>query len=234
MKPRLLDLFCKAGGAGKGYADAGFEVIGVDIEPQPRYPFVFIQTDAIGALERLVSGGAVGGGCLQDYGLPDFDAIHASPPCQRYTIAQNARKNADAHPDLVPPVRAVLRDLGLPYVIENVKGAPMENAVELCGVSFGLGHDGFELRRHRLFECSFPVMVPPCQHGSLPAAPVFGHNAGRDFVRRYGRGYNAAAKAAAMGIDWMNRDEVSEAIPPAFTEHIGGYLLAEVQARQAA
>jgi DNA (cytosine-5)-methyltransferase 1 len=229
MRPRLLDLFCGAGGAAMGYHRAGFEVVGVDIKPQPRYPFEFYREDALWTLQTLWQWGSLG-----PYELEDFVAIHASPPCQRYTIAQNASKNAEAHPDLVPPVRALLAKTRLPYVIENVKGAPMVNAVELCGASFGLGHDGFELRRHRLFECSFPVMVPPCQHGSLPAAPVFGHNAGRDFIRRYGRGYNAKAKAAAMGIDWMNRDEVSEAIPPAFTEHIGGYLMRAIQMKEAA
>lgn len=225
-KPRLLDLFCGGGGAAMGYHRAGFEVVGVDINPQPRYPFVFHQADALDVLDDGLSLGWL----LQlGHGV---DAIHASPPCQRYTIAQNARKNADAHPDLVEPVRGCLRALGLPYVIENVKGAPMDNPVELCGVSFGLGSDGFELRRHRLFECSFPVMVPPCQHGLMPAAPVFGHNPGRDFRQRYGRTYSIEARREAMGIDWMNRDELSEAIPPAFTEHIGGYLMAEVMARQ--
>jgi DNA (cytosine-5)-methyltransferase 1 len=121
---------------------------------------------------------------------------------------------------------------GLPYVIENVPGAPLFNAITLCGTSFGLAHDGFELRRHRLFESNAPIMALGCQH-RLPAAPVFGHNAGSDFVRRYGRGFHAAAKAAVMDIDWMNRDEVSESVPPAMAEHVGGYLMAEVVARRA-
>jgi DNA (cytosine-5)-methyltransferase 1 len=205
---RLLDLFCGAGGAAMGYHRAGFEVVGVDIKPQPRYPFAFFQADAL--MVPVIG----------------FDAVHASPPCQRYTIAQNARKNAAAHPDLVAPTREVLRRSGLPYVIENVVGAPLVNPVTLCGTAFGLEHDGFELRRHRLFECSFPVLTVPCRH-RLPAAPVFGHNAGRDFYRRHGRGYNAAAKAAIMEIDWMTRDEVSQAIPPVFTELIGRFLLAD-------
>jgi DNA (cytosine-5)-methyltransferase 1 len=214
-RPRLLDLFCGAGGAAMGYHRAGFEVVGVDIAPQPRYPFAFIQADAL----TFPPGG--------------FDAIHASPPCQRYTIAQNARGNAGAHPDLVAAVRGLLIATGLPYAIENVQRSPLRNAVTLCGTSFGLGAEGFELRRHRLFECSFPVLVSPCVH-SLPAAPVFGHGAGRDFMRRYGRGFNAKAKADAMGIGWMTRDEVSEAIPPAMTEHIGHYLMAELNVRAAA
>jgi DNA (cytosine-5)-methyltransferase 1 len=218
MTPRLLDLFCGAGGCARGYQRAGFYVVGVDNRPQPRYAGdEFVQMDALEA--------------VGDWTVGEFDAIHASPPCQRYTIAQNARKNASAHPDLIGPVRDLLVATGLPYVIENVKRAPLRNPVELCGTSFGLGADGFELRRHRLFECSFAVMAPPCWH-QLPAAPVFGHNAGRDFVRRYGRGFTAAAKAEAMGIDWMNRDEVSEAVPPAMAEHVGTYLFAEVQRRR--
>lgn len=213
-RPRLLDLFCGAGGAAVGYHRAGFDVVGVDLAPQPHYPFEFHRADAL------------------EYPLGGYDAVHASPPCQKFTIAQNARKNAAAHPDLIAPTRARLAAAGVPYVIENVKRAPLINPVELCGTAFGLGAEGFELRRHRLFECTFAVMVSPCWHRQ-PAAPVFGHNAGRDFYRRHGRGFNAAAKAAAMGIDWMTRDEVSEAIPPAFTEHIGGYLLAHLTARAA-
>jgi hypothetical protein len=110
-------------------------------------------------------------------------------------------------------------------------GCDESDLMLMLGVDFGA--EGFELRRHRLFECNFPVMVPPCHHVQ-PAAPVFGHNAGRDFMRRHGRGFNAKAKAEAMGIDWMTRDEVSEAVPPAFTEHIGGYLMRAVTMEQAA
>jgi DNA (cytosine-5)-methyltransferase 1 len=212
-RPRLLDLFCGAGGAAVGYHRAGFDVVGVDLAPQPRYPFEFHQADAL------------------EYPVGGYDAIHASPPCQAYTVAQSIRGRTD-HPTLIEPTRARLAAAGVPYVIENVKRAPLINPVELCGTAFGLGAEGFELRRHRLFECTFAVMVSPCWH-QRPAAPVFGHNAGANFMRRYGRGYNAAARAAAMGIDWMTRDEVSEAIPPAFTEHIGGYLLAHLTARAA-
>jgi DNA (cytosine-5)-methyltransferase 1 len=215
VKPRLLDLFSGAGGAAMGYHRAGFEVVGVDIAPQPRYPFEFHQADAL------------------TFPLDGFDAIHASPPCQRYSKAQNAAKNAAAHPDLIWPIRARLRTVELPWVIENVEGAPLLGAVTICGTGLGMVHDGFEIRRHRLFESNVSMMGVPCAH-RLPAAPVFGHSAGRDWRRRHGRDFGAADKAAAMGIDWMNRNEVSEAIPPAFAEHIGSYLLAAVERKAAA
>lgn len=218
MKPRLLDLFCGAGGAAMGYARAGFDICGVDVNEQPRYPFEFLRFD-ITDWQRTRE-------LIED---DDFAAIHASPPCQRWTIGQNARKNADAHPDLITPLRPLLEAAGLPYVIENVPRAPLRRDVVLCGTQFGLVHDGFELRRHRIFELNWPIgcLVPPCAH-QLPAAPVFGHNAGRDFMRRHGRGFNAVAMRAIMGTHWMTRDETSEAIPPDFAELIGRQLLQHV------
>jgi DNA (cytosine-5)-methyltransferase 1 len=217
MKPRLLDLFCCAGGAAVGYYSAGFEVVGVDIEPQPHYPFGFIQGDA---LDPPVD-------------LRAFDAVHASPPCQAFTKGQNARKQAHLHPDLIPATRALLRSSGLPYVIENVEGAPLENPVVVCGTALGMEHEGFELRRHRLFESNVAMMSTPCHH-RLPAAPVFGHSAGRDWRNRHGRDFGQAARAAIMGVDWMTREELREAIPPAFAEYVGGYLMAAVERAAAA
>lgn len=204
--PRLLDLFCCQGGAAMGYYRAGFDVTGVDIAPQPRYPFTFIQADA---LEYVAAHGH------------EYDAIHASPPCQRYTRAQHAAKNADAHPDLVGPVRELLKASGKPWVLENVVGAPMTNAAVLCGLSFGL-----QVRRHRLFETSFFLMTPPCQCQGQDYFVIFGHEI-RD--RRHGlaagRKNSVAAGRKAMGIDWMTRGGLSEAIPPAYTEYIGRHLL---------
>lgn len=228
-RPRLLDLFAGAGGAAVGYHRAGFDVVGVDIRPQPRYPFEFVQRDALWFVERLAWDVPHG------WTLRSFDAIHASPPCQRWTIGQNARHNANAHPDLITPLRPLLEETGLPYVIENVPGAPLRRDVVLCGTMFGLREDGFELRRHRLFELNWPFgsLVPPCAH-ELPAAPVFGHNAGRDFVRRYGRGFNAENKRRIMETPWMTRDETSEAIPPAMTELVGVQLFSHLQAKAAA
>jgi DNA (cytosine-5)-methyltransferase 1 len=220
-RPRLLDLFCKAGGAGKGYADAGFEVVGVDIEPQPRYPFEFIQADAL------------------TFPLDWFDAVHASPPCQAHS-AMAVMWNAGTHPDLIEPIRKRLIAAGLPYVIENVVGAPLDHPVRICGAALGLGTSTHQLARHRLFETNFPVMVPPCAHGQRPTLGIYGDHA-RDRRRSIRIGYGQmgaadglAAARQSMGIDWMNWREISQAIPPAYTEHIGHYLMAEINARAVA
>jgi len=212
-RPRLLDLFCGAGGAGTGYCRAGFEVIGVDIKPQKHYPFEFHQADALEF-------------CAEH--AHEFDAIHASPPCQRYTRAQNAAKNAAAHPDLVAPTRAALKAAGRPFVIENVVGAPLLNPATICGSSLGLG-----VRRHRLFETSFFLMVPPCQCRGQDYYVIFGHEVRK---RRHGnaagRKNSIAEGRVAMGISWMTRGELSEAIPPAYTEWIGRQLLATLRSEE--
>jgi DNA (cytosine-5)-methyltransferase 1 len=226
-KPRLLDLFCGAGGAGKGYADAGFEVVGVDIAPQPNYPFGFIQDDALDYLRTYV-------------GVCRFDAIHASPPCQAYSILRHAaeHKGSDA-PDLIEPTRELLKATGLPYVIENVPGAPTNHLIVLCGSMFGLGSNDRQLRRHRNFETSFPMMSPPCAHqgeaigvygGGPTGRYTFGNGAKKDYYGRRG-GYQGtvAEKQEAMDIDWMTATELNQAIPPAYTEHIGGYLLSHLR-----
>jgi DNA (cytosine-5)-methyltransferase 1 len=220
VKPRLLDLFCGAGGAGMGYHRAGFDVTGVDIRPQPRYPFTFIQGDAM------------------TFPLDGFDAIHASPPCQAYSVANNIHGRGD-HPMLIEPIRQRLLDRGVPYVIENVPRAPLLNPITICGLTLGLN-----VKRHRLFETSFPVMTYPCAGHDGDWLLVFGqtvlergHEIGRTakngpIIRRKHVGTDRGREA--MGIDWMTRDELSEAIPPAYTEHIGGYLMAELTARAAA
>ena len=148
---RLLDLFCGAGGSAVGYHRAGFEVVGVDNRPQPRYPFEFIQADALDFVTPP-------SGC--QFGVY-FDAIHASPPCQAFTDLKSMW-NAGQHEDLITPLRPLLENTGLPYVIENVEGArsALRDPVTLCGSSFGL-----KVRRHRLFETNWPLMVPPCAHG---------------------------------------------------------------------
>jgi DNA (cytosine-5)-methyltransferase 1 len=139
MKPRILDLFCGAGGASAGYARAGFDVVGVDLNPQPRYPFEFHQADAL------------------TFPLDGFDAIHASPPCQAYSTMRRGLWKDREHPDLIAPIRDRLIGADVPYVIENVEGARrlLVNPVLLCGTMFGLGtKEGNQLRRHRYFECS--------------------------------------------------------------------------------
>lgn len=230
-RPLLLDLFCGAGGAAVGYHRAGFDVVGVDHRPMPRYPYSCCQEDALAVLERLADGKTWRG-----YRINDFAVIHASPPCQRYTRASFAESNREKHPDLIGITRQILQDLAVPYVIENVDGAPMQQAVQLCGQMFGLG-----VFRHRWFECSHLVMIPPHPShrgkkiGVDGMCCVVGHGGGtsrrlRDFLnrqRRHGAGgqQNKPEWQAAMGINWMTRNELSQAIPPAYTEFIGRQLL---------
>jgi len=219
IKPRLLDLFCGAGGAAMGYSRAGFEVVGVDIVEQPRYPFEFHLCDALY--------------CLESWGAStvEYDAIHASPPCQAYSMAAQSRRNeGHEYPDLLGPTRELLEQTGLPWVIENVPGAPMTADIKLCGCQVGL-----ELRRERWFETNWLVnpMVPPHHHPhAVPS--VVGH--GTPSWVRAQLGYNPtiADYRASMGIDWMNRNELSEAIPPAYTEFIGAQLISHINAMVAA
>ncbi len=212
-KPRLLDLFCKAGWAGMGYSRAGFDVTGVDIEPQPHYPFAFHQADA---LEFVAV-----------YGR-EFDAIHASPPCQGY-IRHGFRGQTQEHPRLIDATRAALEATGRPWIIENVESAldAMRRPIRVCGTSFGL-----PLRRHRLFESSVALMRLACRHEQFTEAkyptqwrPKDGRVPKATTVQVYGNG-QPAPWAAAMGIDWMTPQELTQAIPPAYTEFIGRQLLA--------
>ncbi len=212
-----------------GYHRAGFDVVGVDNRPQPHYPFAFVQADALEyAAQDLV-------------GWDGFDAIHASPPCQYHSEMQSMNKNQDAHQELIGPTRELLEQTGLPYIIENVAGAldTMHDPFQLCASSFGLGWvrgDGeeFALRRHRLFETNWPIgLVPPCAH-QRRSLGIYG-----DHVR-FGRrssdgelsgGAAIAAASEAMGIDWMNWKELREAIPPAYTEFIGGEMMRHIERR---
>lgn len=217
-RPLLLDLFCGAGGAAMGYHRAGFDVLGVDIKPQPSYPFAFLQGDALEYLKH-------------SEWPKKIAAIHASPPCQAYSATKtnwNARKD---HPDLLPQTRELLQSTALPYVIENVPGAPMAALIMLCGSAFGLGIDGYQLRRHRWFEPSqgLWLMSPPCQHRG-PVIGIYGdHGADKRRKDGFGRYFTLAERKEAMGIDWMARDELDQAIPPAYTEYIGEHLMEEVR-----
>lgn len=204
MKPRALDLFCGAGGATKGLQLAGFHVTGVDIRPQPRYcGDEFHYADAL------------------EFPLEGFDFIWASPPCQRYTMAQNAAKNAAAHPDYIPPMRERLKASGLPWVIENVVGAPLVCPILLCGLALGL-----RVKRHRLFESNMLLMAPPCPSHQQDYYVIFGHEVRE---RRHGKASGRKNKIAvgrqAMGIDWMTRGELSESIPPAYSEFLAHQIL---------
>lgn len=219
MKPRLLDLFCGAGGCSVGYARAGFDVMGVDIRPQPNYPFEFIQADALA------------------FPLDGFDALHASPPCQHDTTMNNRFPGVAAvHPDLIGPTKDLLRQTGLPFVVENVGGArrKLSHPVRLCGRALGLG-----VGRHRYFECDgFHALATGCACDGTEIG-IYGKLDGRRlWTRANGTELRAARELGqaqrVMGIDWMGWDELREAIPPVFTEHIGHYLMAEINARKAA
>lgn len=197
-----------------GYHRAGFDVMGVDIAPQPRYPFAFVQADALEF--------------CRDHGH-EFDAIHASPPCQAYSIANNIHGRAD-HPDMIADTREALIGSERPYVIENVPGAPLVNAALVCGLSLGLN-----VKRHRLFESNLLLLGTPCGRHKGDWLLVFGHTVlERGHVVGVAKGGGPTIRRnhtttergrEAMGIDWMTRDELSQAIPPAYTEHIGKQLI---------
>lgn len=219
-KPRLLDLFCCAGGAAVGYQRAGFEVVGVDLSPQPNYPFEFIQADALG-LDR-------------DF-MESFDVVHASPPCQSYSDLAKRNGNGHMWPRLVEPTRELLQSLGVPYIIENVEGAPLLDPVVLCGTMF----PGLRVIRHRLFESNVELSVP--EHGKHPL--VFTHDKRKahyglldqntSFVQVTGGGNCSIANAKdAMGIDWMTKNELNEAIPPAYSEFLGRQVIQELRSKK--
>ncbi|MFA5053027.1 MAG: DNA cytosine methyltransferase [Parcubacteria group bacterium] len=232
MKPRLLDLFCGAGGAAVGYSRAGFEVVGVDIKPQPHYPFIFLAGDALETLRLLTGGASIGFGTPLH--LTDFGAIHASPPCQAFTAYRRKGHGVgDGYPDLIAATRTLLRQTGLPYVIENVKGAPLEDAAMLCGSMFD---PPLDVQRHRYFEWSgFDWLGAPlfCRHKlwapRFPAATNRKENSRRTVevgVRRI----PLEIQQRAMGVDWnVTLEELSQMVPPRYTELIGHQLLQHIR-----
>ncbi|MFE0652346.1 DNA methylase [Streptomyces sp. NPDC059534] len=225
-RPLLLDLFCCAGGAGTGYRRAGFDVVGVDIRPRPNYPFTFVQADALAYLSALIASGEI----------ERYAFIHSSPPCQAgcaLTVGTNQSKGwGGTHVDLVPPTRALLDASGLPYVIEQPNGkAEIRKDLTLCGEQFGLGvlrHRNFELGR---WSVTPPVHVPHrgrvrgWRHGEFfdgPYVAAYGNGGGKPSVPEL---------QAAMGITWTDvREELTEAIPPAYTHWIGAQFHAQVRA----
>jgi len=196
---KLLDLFCGAGGCSVGYSRAGFDVVGVDINPQPNYPFEFHQADAL------------------HYDLKNFDVIHASPPCQAYSEATPLTTKSK-HPKLIHIIRERLIATGKPYIIENVEGARKDllSPIKLCGTMFELG-----VWRHRYFEINIPIVVNlKCNHIGHPVTVNPPANARKNQGPR-----NFAKEIIAMGIDWMNKKEISQAIPPEYTQFIGKKIM---------
>jgi DNA (cytosine-5)-methyltransferase 1 len=215
--PRLLDLGCGGGGGALGYARAGFDVTGVDIVAQYEYPFAFVLGDML------------------TYELDGFDAIHASPPCKLWTGARGDRHVArlfEPHVDTLSPMLARLAEVEVPWIVENVPGAPMpDGSIVLCGSSFGL-----DVRRHRLFASNVKLTAPPCDHAAQEAGRFRSldwsrHTAGkRDAVVGVHGSLQYAGelevRRRAMGIDWLSNERLTQAIPPAYTEHLGRQLRA--------
>lgn len=208
----MLDLFCGAGGCSRGYADAGFEILGVDHVAQQNYPYEFIKMDALRALDWL--------------NLDKIDAIHASPPCQAHSTLRYRQEDRPVGIELIRLTREVLKQTGKPWIIENVVGAPLIRPTMLCGSMFDLA-----VRRHRLFESNFPISSLPCHHEL--ETPRFKNPDKRGpeltgTVNVYGKCTypgEREIREQAMGIDWMTNKELTQAVPPAYTRYVGEELL---------
>jgi DNA (cytosine-5)-methyltransferase 1 len=207
---KLLDLFCGVGGASVGYAQAGFEVHGVDLKHGKRYPFTYLRADVLDVLRN-------------DEFIQQFDVIHASPPCQTHSITQhlrNAQGKSTSKIDLIPETRAALIASGKPYIIENVVGSPLIDPIQVCGSSFGL-----QVRRHRLFESNLKLQGSKCNH-KAQGRPVGVYGSLNDEIPNGGKTAKTISEARiAMGIDWAIWTELVEAIPPAFTKYLGHQVI---------
>jgi DNA (cytosine-5)-methyltransferase 1 len=208
-RPLLLDMYCGAGGAAMGYFLAGFDVIGIDIKPQPEYPFKFIQANI---LQKQIN-------------WKKFDAVHASPPCQTHSVTAAINGTKHHHPNLIPYTRYLMQESQLPFIIENVPGAPLRDPFTLCGSMFGLNTQKYELKRHRLFESNIDVPIKSLHKcGRKRAVSVMGHGG---IVRDNGKDVSPgfALCMQLMGMPWVRRYEaLAQAIPPAYTAWIGYHL----------
>jgi len=237
-KPKLLDLFCGAGGSAVGYAKAGFAVYGIDNKPQPHYPFPFLQMDALEAMDRLLRGEGLTFSNGETIYLKDFDAYHASPPCKADNQAVLCRPEREAlratYPRLIAPIRERLLSTNKLFVIENVPLArrQLRNPIMLCGTMFGL-----KVRRHRYFELhGFEILFMPAtcgckgKAGFTNASSGFSsfHN-GAKLISVAGHNFSVEDAKIAIGIDWTGQDGLSQAIPWAYTEYIGKYLIAQIR-----
>ena len=230
MKPKLFDLFCCAGGASMGYYLAGFAPYGIDNKPQSHYPFPFLLMDAPEAMERFLRGERLTFSNGETLYLSDFAVFHASPPCQAYVDYNKKGDRETKHPRLIEPIRERLLSTGKPYIIENIHKAPLMAHILLCGSMFGL-----RVRRHRYFEapCLPLIMVPHCNHKmKVSTGELIGVYAMGGHGPRHGAGIREVAPRPpqvtpeeAMGIYWMKFCELKEAIPPAYTEYLGKYLM---------
>jgi DNA (cytosine-5)-methyltransferase 1 len=224
--PVIIDFFCCGGGASVGFERAGFDVLGIDNEPQPHYPFEFMQMSALDALDILNSGGKIEFDTGRVIDADDVAAYVGSPPCKVHTSLKFF--SGAHHLDLIPDTRQRFRASGKPYIIENVPGAPLIDPVQLCGLVFGLGAeciDGWRnLKRHRLFESNIPLIgTPPCDTDHGPVIGVYGVGGGGHQQHSY-KGY-AQESRDAMGIDWLPQKYLSQALPPAYTKFLGDQLM---------
>lgn len=208
---KAADLYCSAGGAAMGLFRAGFDVEGWDIRPQPHYPFTFHQGNAL------------------DADISGFDFVWASPPCQPFTRLNSVlkkQKRQKKHADLIAATRAKLKAWGGPYIIENVEGSTLLNPIRLCGSSFGL-----DVQRHRLFESNFFLFELPCAHAIWTKDKPGQHRLeGKSRIvgcygNGRGKGDTVSLWSKAMGIDWMTRKELAQAIPPAYSEYLARQIL---------
>lgn len=208
-KFRLLDLYCCAGGASFGYEQAGLEVVGIDIDPQPKYRGQFIQSDAIEYLRA---------------NWQNFDAIHASPPCQKYSkSSMQFRLAGKEYVDLIDPTRTELIKTGLPYVIENVPDSPLINPIVLCGAMFGL-----RTYRHRLFESNFKI-IPPEHPRHVNKNAKMGRRAKpEEFLQYMGHFSGVKTVQDMTGLTWLGQGELAQSIPPQYTKFIGLQLISHL------